>query len=60
MAEISGEVVGHVQYKPSYLEKQTVTALLSLYRTVLFDSIARPDLALDAIAPAGLSEGTDQ
>ncbi|MFF3194061.1 acyltransferase domain-containing protein [Streptomyces misionensis] len=60
MAEISGEVVGHVQYKPSYLEKQTVTALLSLYRTVLFDSIARPDLALDAIAPAGLPEGTDQ
>ncbi|MER8120263.1 acyltransferase domain-containing protein [Streptomyces sp. NPDC094031] len=60
MAEIGGEVVGHVQYKPSYLEKRTVTALLALYRTVLFDSIAHPGLALDEIAPAGRPEETDQ
>ncbi|MFI1202590.1 acyltransferase domain-containing protein [Streptomyces sp. NPDC020883] len=60
MAEVSGEVVGHVQYKPSYLEKQTVTALLTLYRTVLFDSIAQPDLALDEITPGGRFEETDQ
>ncbi|MFC5664581.1 acyltransferase domain-containing protein [Kitasatospora misakiensis] len=58
MADIDGEVAGHVQFKPSYLERQTVTALLALYRTVLFDSIARPELALGAIAPAGLPEGT--
>lgn len=56
MADIDGEVVGHIQYKPSYLEKETVTALLALYRTVLFDSIARPDLALRDIAPSGLPE----
>ncbi|WP_052844966.1 type I polyketide synthase [Streptomyces sp. NRRL S-31] len=60
MAEVSGEVVGHVQYKPSYLEKQTVTALLALYRTVLFDSISHPDLALDDLTPGGRPEGTDQ
>ncbi|QHC32565.1 type I polyketide synthase [Streptomyces sp. HF10] len=60
MAEIGGEVVGHVQYKPSYLEKRTVTALLALYRTVLFDSIAHPDLALDEIAPVGGPKETDQ
>ncbi|MGW1074046.1 acyltransferase domain-containing protein [Streptomyces sp. NPDC002537] len=60
MADISGEVVGHVQYKPSYLEKRTVTALLALYRTVLFDSIAQPDLALEDITPSGLPEETDQ
>ncbi|MFE7283043.1 acyltransferase domain-containing protein [Streptomyces noursei] len=60
MAEVSGEVVGHVQYKPSYLEEQTVTELLALYRTVLFDSIAHPDLALDDIASGGRSEETDQ
>ncbi|MER7667456.1 acyltransferase domain-containing protein [Kitasatospora sp. NPDC096128] len=60
MADIDGEVAGHVQFKPSYLERHTVTALLALYRTVLFDSIARPDLALGAVAPAGLPEGTDR
>ncbi|MEU7580442.1 acyltransferase domain-containing protein [Streptomyces sp. NPDC041068] len=60
MADIDGEVAGHVQYKPSYLERQTVTALLALYRTVLFDSIAQPDLALDDIASGGLPEETDQ
>lgn len=60
MADIDGEVVGHVQYKPSYLERRTVTALLALYRTVLFDSIAQPDLALEGIAPSGLPEETDQ
>ncbi|WP_309028585.1 polyketide synthase [Streptomyces alfalfae] len=60
MADIDGEVAGHIQYKPSYLERQTVTDLLALYRTVLFDSIAHPDLALKDIAPAGRPEGTDQ
>ncbi|MGC0314910.1 acyltransferase domain-containing protein [Kitasatospora acidiphila] len=60
MADIDGEVAGHVQFKPSYLERQTVTALLALYRTVLFDSIAQPDLALGDIAPTGLPEETDQ
>lgn len=53
MADVSGEVVGHVQYKPSYLERQTVTALLERYRSVLFDSIAHPDLILEDIAPGG-------
>ncbi|MEV7601369.1 acyltransferase domain-containing protein [Kitasatospora sp. NPDC089797] len=60
MADIDGEVAGHVQFKPSYLERHTVTALLALYRSVLFDSIARPDQPLGAIAPAGLPEGTDR
>ncbi|MFG2720100.1 acyltransferase domain-containing protein [Streptomyces sp. NPDC048416] len=70
MADIDGEVVGHIQYKPSYLERQTVTALLALYRTVLFDSMAHPDLALrdlplqdlplQDIAPNGRPEGADQ
>ncbi|MFJ6464774.1 acyltransferase domain-containing protein [Streptomyces sp. NPDC091387] len=60
MADIDGEVVGHIQYKPSYLERQTVTALLALYRTVLFASIAHPDLALQDIAPNGRPEETDQ
>ncbi|GHF73622.1 hypothetical protein GCM10018790_59340 [Kitasatospora xanthocidica] len=60
MADIDGRVAGHVQFKPSYLERRTVTALLALFRTVLFDSIARPDLALGAIAPSGLPQETDQ
>ncbi|MER7845939.1 acyltransferase domain-containing protein [Kitasatospora sp. NPDC096077] len=60
MADIDGEVAGHVQFKPSYLERHTVTALLALYRSVLFASIARPDLPLGAVAPAGLPEGTDR
>jgi acyl transferase domain-containing protein len=58
MADIGGEVVGHVQYKPSYLERETVTALLTLYRAVLFDSIAHPDLVLDDITAGGRPEGT--
>nr|BFD89410.1 hypothetical protein KitaXyl93_07700 [Kitasatospora sp. Xyl93] len=58
MADIDGRVAGHVQFKPSYLERQTVTALLALYRTVLFDSIARPDQALGDIASTGLPEET--
>ncbi|RSS59627.1 acyltransferase domain-containing protein [Streptomyces sp. WAC01280] len=60
MADIDGEVAGHIQYKPSYLERETVTALLALYRTVLFDSIARPDVALGDIAPSGLPEESDR
>ncbi|MEV8323330.1 acyltransferase domain-containing protein [Kitasatospora sp. NPDC056731] len=60
MADIDGEVAGHVQFKPSYLERQTVTALLALYRTVLFDAIAQPDRALGDFAPTGLPEETDQ
>ncbi|MGW3075642.1 acyltransferase domain-containing protein [Kitasatospora sp. NPDC001132] len=60
MADIDGRVAGHVQFKPAYLERRTVTALLSLYRTVLFDSIARPDQALGAVAPAGLPKETDR
>ncbi|MFH9349540.1 acyltransferase domain-containing protein [Kitasatospora sp. NPDC017646] len=58
MADIDGQVAGHVQFKPSYLERHTVTALLALYRSVLFDSIARPDAPLGDLAPAGLPEGT--
>ncbi|HEY8983158.1 MAG TPA: acyltransferase domain-containing protein [Streptomyces sp.] len=57
MADIGGEAFGHVQYKPSYLEKETVTQLLALYRTVLFDSMAQPDLALDNIATTPLEAG---
>jgi non-ribosomal peptide synthetase component F len=60
MGIISGEVVGHVQYKPSYLERQTATALLARYRTVLFDSITHPGLALEKIAPGGRPEETIQ
>lgn len=60
MADIDGRVAGHVQFKPSYLERRTVTDLLALYRTVLFDSIDRPDLALGDLAPGGLPEETDR
>ncbi|NEC87421.1 type I polyketide synthase [Streptomyces sp. SID12501] len=60
IADISGEACGHVQYKPSYLEEETVTALLTLYRTVLFDSIAQPDLALEDITPSTGPEETDR
>ncbi|WLQ34499.1 acyltransferase domain-containing protein [Streptomyces castrisilvae] len=60
MADIDGEVAGHIQYKPSYLERQTVTALLALFRTVLFDSIAQPGLPLREIAPSGRPEGADK
>ncbi|MFI2607812.1 acyltransferase domain-containing protein [Kitasatospora sp. NPDC018619] len=60
MADIDGRVAGHVQYKPDYLERETVTALLALFRTVLFDSIARPDQALGAVASPGLPKETDQ
>lgn len=60
MADIDGEVAGHIQYKPSYLERETVTALLALYRTVLFESITRPDRVLQDIAPSGCPEETDQ
>jgi acyl transferase domain-containing protein len=60
MADVAGEVIGHVQYKPSYLERQTVTALLARYRTVLFDSIAHPDLTLENIAPAARRAETAQ
>lgn len=60
MADIDGEVVGHIQYKPSYLERQTVTDLLALYRTVLFASIAHPGLALQDVTPNGRPEETDQ
>ncbi|MFE9023563.1 acyltransferase domain-containing protein [Streptomyces sp. NPDC007808] len=58
MADIDGEAFGHVQYKPRYLEKETVTELLALYRTVLFASMAQPDLALEDIAPSSGPEGT--
>jgi hypothetical protein len=60
MADIDGEVAGHVQFKPSYLERQTVTDLLARYRTVLFDSIAQPGIALGDIAPTGPAEEADR
>ncbi|TLQ47183.1 type I polyketide synthase [Streptomyces marianii] len=60
MADIGGEAFGHVQYKPSYLEKETVSELLALYRTVLFDSMAQPDLALKDIAPSTTPEEAGQ
>ncbi|MFL4951548.1 acyltransferase domain-containing protein [Streptomyces sp. MMS24-I31] len=60
IADIGGEAFGHVQYKPSHLEKETVTELLALYRTVLFDSMAQPDLALEDIAPSSKPEETGQ
>lgn len=37
-----------------------MTALLALYRTVLFASMAQPDLVLRDIAPSGLPEESDQ
>ncbi|GHJ35502.1 type I polyketide synthase [Streptomyces sp. TS71-3] len=60
MADISGEVVGHVQYKPGYLARETVTALLTLYRTVLLGAIAHPDLPIEQITPSGLPKESDQ
>ncbi|MGC0421807.1 acyltransferase domain-containing protein [Embleya sp. AB8] len=60
MAEIGGEVVGHIQYKPGYLERQTVTALLTRYRTVLFDAIAHPDRALEDISPSDRAKETNR
>jgi acyl transferase domain-containing protein/acyl carrier protein len=60
MAEIGEEIVGHVQFKPSYLERETATALLDLYRTVLLESITRSDLALDDVVPALLTQGSHQ
>ncbi|CAM5508225.1 hypothetical protein SALBM311S_05459 [Streptomyces alboniger] len=40
MADVSDEVVGQVQYKPSLMERGTVTSLLECFRSVLFESIA--------------------
>jgi hypothetical protein len=56
---VSDEVVGHVQYKPCFLERQTVTTLLAYYRTVLFQAISQPDLALEHIALGSHPEETD-
>ncbi|WP_316528011.1 polyketide synthase [Kitasatospora brasiliensis] len=60
MAEIDGRVAGHVQFKPGFVDRETVATLLAHYRTVLFDSIARPDLPLGDLAPTGLPEETNQ
>ncbi|HEV2635642.1 MAG TPA: acyltransferase domain-containing protein [Actinocrinis sp.] len=53
---ISEEIVGHVQYKPSYLEKTTVASLLDRYRTVLFAAIAQPDQPLGELAEGPTEE----
>ncbi|WP_433192158.1 acyltransferase domain-containing protein [Nocardia sp. CA-107356] len=51
MGDVAGEVVGHAQYKPSFLERETVMTLLEHYRTVLFSALRRPDLALAHAVP---------
>ncbi|MCH0569853.1 acyltransferase domain-containing protein [Streptomyces sp. MUM 136J] len=49
MGDVSGEVVGQVQYKPNFLERQTVTTLLEHFRSVLFQAIEHPRRALERI-----------
>jgi hypothetical protein len=51
MADIADEVVGQVQYKPSFVERETVTTLLKEFRSVLFRAMDRPDLPLEYLSP---------
>ncbi|MFY1676910.1 acyltransferase domain-containing protein [Streptomyces sp. WMMC905] len=53
MTDVAGEVIGQVQYKPDFLERETVTTLLEHFRSVLLEAIDSPDgpLARPAAAP---------
>ncbi|MGW7362762.1 acyltransferase domain-containing protein [Streptomyces sp. NPDC054841] len=49
MADVAGGVVGQVQYKPSSVQRETVTMLLKEFRSVLFRAVEQPDLPLDQL-----------
>jgi acyl transferase domain-containing protein len=53
MGDVSDEVVGQVQYKPSFLERETVTTLLARFRDVLFQALREPERPLERIEVAG-------
>ncbi|WP_370423582.1 acyltransferase domain-containing protein [Streptomyces sp. QH1-20] len=59
MADVSDEVVGQVQYKPNFMERETVTMLLERFRSVLFQAIDQPDLALEHLPVDDRPEETD-
>ncbi|MFI2187674.1 acyltransferase domain-containing protein [Streptomyces sioyaensis] len=56
MADIADEVVGQVQYKPSLVERETVTSLLKEFRSVLFQGMDGPDLPLGQMSPGSVPE----
>lgn len=60
MGDVADEVVGHVQFKPSFVERETVTTLLERYRSVLFDSIRHPDLTLARAVSMGANTPSAQ
>ncbi|WP_398780115.1 condensation domain-containing protein [Streptomyces sp. NBRC 110611] len=60
MSDVADDVVGHVQYKPSFLERDTVTTLLEHFRSVLLTSVRRPDQALEHLAPVSRPQEADQ
>lgn len=57
MADVADEVVGQIQYKPSFVERDTVTDLLEEFHSVLFRAVADPELPLGRVSrgsePAG-------
>jgi acyl transferase domain-containing protein len=59
MADVSDEVVGQVQYKPSLMERGTVTSLLECFHSVLFQSIDRPELPIAQLSPGYGSKERD-
>ncbi|MGW1147309.1 acyltransferase domain-containing protein, partial [Streptomyces sp. NPDC002454] len=58
MADVSDAVVGQVQYKPSLVERETVTTLLECFRSSLLLAIDRPELPLGQLPDARPAEGT--
>ncbi|WP_307961970.1 hypothetical protein [Salinispora arenicola] len=46
MGDVADEVVGQVQFKPAFLERETVTTLLEYFHRVLLQAIDRPDVPL--------------
>ncbi|MFE3220835.1 acyltransferase domain-containing protein [Streptomyces antimycoticus] len=59
MGDVSGEVVGQVQYKPSFLERETVTTMLEHFRSVLFQAIDHPQRPLERLTLASRPKGAD-
>ncbi|MFE2724100.1 acyltransferase domain-containing protein [Kitasatospora sp. NPDC059327] len=57
MADIADEVVGQVQYKPDFVEKQTMTTLLKEFHSVLFRAMDKPDLPLEHLSLDSGPEG---
>ncbi|WP_274919514.1 type I polyketide synthase [Streptomyces sp. WZ-12] len=56
LADIADEVVGQVQYKPSFVEREIVTTLLKEFRSVLLQGMDSPDLPLDHLSPGSRPE----